>query len=268
MDAPLPAPVPPPSSAPASPPAEGWAVPAGHGLEWWKSAWRLFAAAPGAWLVITIVYFVIMVVLSWIPILGQFAVSLLHPVLMGGVVLGCREQDRGGALAVSHLFAGFNEKLGPLVILALLYFAGWLAIGFIAIALMMALIGGGAFAALLSGDAMQAGYAMLSTMSLGALLVLLVCALLVVPLLMASWFAPALIVLEGREPVAAMVTSFRASLRNIPPFLVYGVLGLVFAIIASIPLFLGLLVLFPVGMATLYTTYKDVFGAGTTAPQS
>ena len=82
-------------------------------------------------------------------------------------------------------------------------------------------------------------------MSLGALLVLLVCALLVVPLLMAFWFAPALIVLRGDEPVAAMTTSFRACLRNMSPFLVYGVLGLVFAVIACIPLFLGLLVLFP-----------------------
>ena len=127
MDTPLPAPVPPSPSASAPPPADGWAVPAGHGLDWWTSAWRLFTAAPGAWIVITIVYLVIMIVLSSIPLLGQFAVSFLHPVLLGGIVLGCREQDRGGALAVSHLFAGFSEKLGPLVILALLYFAGWLA---------------------------------------------------------------------------------------------------------------------------------------------
>ena len=83
--------------------------------------------------------------------------SLLHPVLVGGILLGCREQDRGGTLAVAHLFAGFNEKLGPLVILALLYFAGWLVIGFIAVALAMIVIGGGAFAAMMSGDTMQAG---------------------------------------------------------------------------------------------------------------
>ncbi len=260
MDTPLPAPIPPSPSASAPPPAGGWAVPAGHGLDWWTSAWRLFTAAPGVWIVITIIYLVMMIVLSSIPLLGQFAVSFLHPVLLGGIVLGCREQDRGGALVVSHLFAGFSEKLGPLVILALLYFAGWLLIGFVAVALAMAVIGGSAFAAVLSGDAMQAGYALLSTMSLGALLVLLVCALLIVPLLMAFWFAPPLIVLRGDEPVAAMTTSFRACLRNMSPFLVYGVLALVFAVIACIPLLLGLLVLFPVGVATVYTSFKDVFG--------
>lgn len=260
METPLPAPPPPPAPASDAPPPEGWAVPAGRGLDWWSSAWRMFTGAPVPWLVITVVYLAIMFALSMIPFLGQFAVSLLHPVLLGGIVLGCREQDRGGTLAVAHLFAGFSEKLGPLVVLALLYFAGWLAIGFVAVALVMMAIGGSALAILTSGDAVQAGFAALTAMSMGALLVMLVCALLVVPLLMAFWFAPPLIVLRGDEPVAAMTTSFRAGLRNVAPFLIYGLLGIVFVVLACIPLFLGLLVLFPVGIATIYTSYKDVFG--------
>jgi uncharacterized membrane protein len=132
----------------------------------------------------------------------------------------------------------------------------------------MTLIGGGALAAIASGDAMQAGYVLLSMMSMGALVVLLVCALLVVPLLMAFWFAPPLIVLRGDEPVAAMLTSFRACLRNMLPFTVYGLIGIVFIVIASIPLFLGLLVLIPVAAATVYTSYKDVFGAAALGAQA
>jgi uncharacterized membrane protein len=267
MEPPVPAPAASPPGA-TPPPADGWAVPTGHGLDWWTSAWRLFTAAPGAWLVITILYLAIMIALSVIPLLGQFAVSLLHPVLAGGLILGCREQDRGGALQVSHLFAGFNEKLGPLVILALLYFAGWLVVGVVAVALVAIAVGGGVFAGLLTGDPVQAGIAFLSAMGAGALLALLVCALLVVPLLMAFWFAPALVVLRGDDPLAAMTASFRACLRNIPPFLIYGVLGLVFAVVACIPLFLGLLVLFPVGMASVYTSWKDVFGGAAVSSTS
>ncbi len=259
METPLPAPVPPPPPA-AAPPPDGDSVPTGHGLDWWTSAWRLFTAAPGTWLVITIVYIAILFALSVIPLLGQFAVSLLHPVLAGGIVLGCREQDRGGTLKVAHLFAGFGPKLSPLVILALLYFAGWLLIGVVAVGLVLTVIGGGALAAIASGDAIQTGYVLLSTMSMGALVVLLVCALLIVPLLMAFWFAPPLIVLRNDEPVAAMVTSFRACLRNMLPFLVYGILGLALVVIACVPLFLGLLVLIPVAAATVYTSYKDIFG--------
>jgi uncharacterized membrane protein len=259
METPLPASAPPPAPASGAPPAEGRAVPAGSGLDWWASAWRMFTAAAVPWLVITVVYLAIMFALSVIPFLGQFAVSLLNPVLLGGILLGCREQDRGGTLAVAHLFAGFNAKLGPLVILALLYFAGWLVVGFIAVALMMIVIGGSAFAAIMSGDTVQSTVALLSTMGLGAVLVLLVCALLVTPLLMAFWFAPALIVLRGDDPVGALTTSFRACLRNVVPFLIYGLLGIVFVVLACIPLFLGLLVLIPVGMATLYTSYHDIF---------
>jgi uncharacterized membrane protein len=256
---PLPSSAAPPGAS--TPPPEGWAVPAGRGADWWGSAWRLFAAAPGIWIVITILYVAIMMLLSLVPLLGQVAVSLLHPVFAGGIVLGCREQDRGGALSVQHLFAGFNEKLGPLLIVALIYLAGWFVVGCFTVALAFATLGGGVLTALASGDPMQAGAVLLGTVGLTALLVLLVGLLLAIPLLMAFWFAPALIVLRGDEPVAAMKASFRACLRNLPPFLIYGLLGLLFLILACIPLFLGLVVLIPVGIATIYTSYKDIFGA-------
>ena len=57
-----------------------------------------------------------------------------------------------------------------------------------------------------------------------------------------------------------MKASFAACLRNVPPFLVYGLLGVAFAVVASIPLGLGWLVLLPVYAATTYTSYKDIFG--------
>jgi len=85
--------------------------------------------------------------------------------------------------------------------------------------------------------------------------------LLGIPLLMAYWYAPALIVFRNDEPLAAMKTSFKACLVNMLPMLVYSVLGLVFAIAASIPFLLGWLVLGPVFAATIYTSYKDIFGA-------
>ncbi len=147
------------SSTPAAPtpPPDGWAVPAGHGTAWWSSAWRLFTGAPGIWLVITILYIAIMIGLSIVPFLGQIAVSLLNPVFIGGIVLGCRVQDHGGTLKVSHLFAGFSEKAGPLIIVALLYFAGWIVVGCITLATAFIALGGGFLALLAAGDAVQMG---------------------------------------------------------------------------------------------------------------
>ncbi len=236
-------------------------VDAGRGSAWWSEGWRLFKASPGVWLVITVLYVALMIGLGMLPVIGQIASMVLHPVLGAGVIIGCRALDRGGDLTVSHLFSGFNDKLGPLIILALLYFAGWVVIGAFTVAMLVAIIGIGSIGALISGGALQAGIAMLSALSLGALVVLLVASLFLVPLLMAYWFAPALIVLRGDDPFAAMKASFSACLGNVMPFLVYGLFGLLLAIVASIPAGLGWLVLAPVYAASVYTSYKDIFEA-------
>jgi uncharacterized membrane protein len=246
--------------APASAPEGGFAVGAGRGTAWWSEGWALFAASPVVWIVIAILYLAILMGLSLIPIIGQIASALLHPALTAGVMLGCRAQSRGGELTVGHLFAGFGERLGALVILALLFLAAWIAIAFVTFALLVAAIGTGTAMALLSGDAVRMGVAVLSMLSVGALIALLVALLFVVPLLMATWFAPALVVLRGDEPLAAMKNSFVGCLRNVPPFLVYGLIGLGLAILATIPLGLGWFVLAPVYAATIYAGYKDVYG--------
>ena len=91
-------------------------------------------------------------------------------------------------------------------------------------------------------------------------MVLLMTLLLFATLLMAYWFAPALIVFRGDSPMAAMKASFKASWRNIPPFLVYGLVGMVLAIVASIPFGLGWFIVAPMTAASVYASYCDVFG--------
>jgi uncharacterized membrane protein len=79
------------------------------------------------------------------------------------------------------------------------------------------------------------------------------------PLVMAVWFAPALVVLRGAEPWEAMKLSFDGSLKNIVPFLIYGIVWIVLAIVATIPILLGWLVLGPVTVASIYASYCDIF---------
>jgi uncharacterized membrane protein len=59
-----------------------------------------------------------------------------------------------------------------------------------------------------------------------------------------------------------MKASFAGSMVNVLPFLVYGVVGVVLAIVASIPLMLGWLVLLPVSVASIYTSYCDIYEDG------
>ncbi len=51
------------------------------------------------------------------------------------------------------------------------------------------------------------------------------------------------------------------SLTNWLPFLVYGLIYLVAAFVASIPFGLGWILLVPVVLLTMYVSYRDVFGA-------
>ena len=249
------------SRAPATPPPRrAGAVASGSGTAWWREGWRLFTASPGIWIAIAVLYLIIMVMLSFIPVLGSLASTLLAPVFAGGVLSGCRAQDRGGELRIEHLFGGFSDRLGPLMIVGLLYLIGTLAIVVVVGILLFAAVGVTGIGTLLTGDPLQAGVAALAALGIGALFAVLLGLLLEIPLMMAFWFAPALVALRQDEPLAATKASFDACLRNMMPMLVYSLLGLVFAIVASIPLGLGWLVLAPVFAASIYASYKDIFG--------
>ena len=134
MDNPPPAATPPlppmlgASPQPGTPPADGWAVDAGRGVALVERRLALLhARRRSIWIVIAILFVAIMIGLSLIPILGQFASMLLHPVLAAGVMIGCRAQDRGGELTIGHLFAGFGDTaLAARRSSALLYLAGWI----------------------------------------------------------------------------------------------------------------------------------------------
>jgi uncharacterized membrane protein len=90
-------------------------------------------------------------------------------------------------------------------------------------------------------------------------LAFLVAMALMMPLIMAMWFAPAIVIFHDEQPLAAMKASFRGCLRNFVPFLVYGVVSFVMLLVALLPFGLGLLVAVPVIWATMYTGYRDIF---------
>lgn len=230
----------------------GRAVGAGQGWAWIADGFGLFKKAPGIWIALVVILFVILLILAFIPLLGALASFLLMPALVGGLILGCRALQGGGELELGHLFAGFEKAhLGNLIFLGALTIAGWV----IVMLPVIAIVGAGAILAVMRGDA--AGVA---AMGGSILLAWLVALALSIPIYMALWFAPALVVLRGMAPMAAVKESFLACLRNILPFLVYGIVLLVLGIVAAIPLGLGWLVLGPVAIASVYVAYRDIFG--------
>lgn len=235
--------------------AGGRALDAGRGWEWIASGFALFKKQPGTWILILIVLLVCWILITLVPLIGGLANMLLLQVFAGGIMLGCRALDSGGSLEVEHAFAGFKQNTSDLVVLGLLAMVAW-AIVFIPALLVM---GGGGFMAMLHGGGDVVSFAALGLTFVLAMLVVLA---LSIPVYMALWFAPALIVFHGLKPVEAMKTSFFACLKNIIPFLLYGVILMVLSCIAAIPFGLGFLVLLPVVVASIYTGYRDIFIAG------
>jgi uncharacterized membrane protein len=80
------------------------------------------------------------------------------------------------------------------------------------------------------------------------------------PLIMATWFAPALILFGGARPATALGVSLKAVARNWPAMLVNGLtLGLLLFLAALVPMLLGLLVAMPVLFGSLYASYQAIF---------
>ena len=232
--------------------AEARAVGAGRGWDWIVEAFALFRLQPGMWILMVVILGVLFVLMSMIPVLGSLASALLLPIFGAGLMLGCRALDREGTLEMSHLFAGFKEKTGNLVMIGVFNLVGW-AVMAIAV---IAVVGGGVFMGAMRGGSIGAGMSIVSVLIAGLLV-----AALSVPLYMATWFAPALVVLHDVAPMDALKASFFACLRNWIPFTVYSVVLLVLGLLAAIPLGLGYLVLLPVLAASIYTAYRDLFRA-------
>ncbi|HRE13836.1 MAG TPA: BPSS1780 family membrane protein [Usitatibacteraceae bacterium] len=227
---------------------------AGAGVDWIGEGWALFRKAPLMWVVLTVILFLIHVALGFVPFLGSIAGYLISPILAGGIVLGCRSLETGGELELEHLFAGFRQRTGSLLVVGALYI-----VGMVAIVLVFGVFAGfSVVSAFLMGGEEQA-IAQLAAVSLPLVLGGLVAAALAVPLMAAYWFAPALVMMHDVPPVEAMKASLGACFRNFIGFLLYGIVMLLLVIVAAIPLGLGLLVWFPVLMASTYASYRAVF---------
>lgn len=227
-------------------------VPPGNAFDWLRQGWALFAANPGLWIGLTIVLLVIVLGVQIVPLVGTLAAHLLMPVLGAGLLLVCRKIDEEERVQIDDLFAGFKQNAGPLVMVGVLYMLAMLAIVVIVVA-----VGGGSVA----GGLLSAQPAGLGVIFGGLMLSLLLSLALSVPVVMAIWFAPALVFFNNMQPVEALKASFEACMKNVLAFLVYGLIVLVLAFFAALPVGLGFLVLIPVLAGSVYAAYRDVFVA-------
>jgi len=241
-------------------------VEAGRGWQWIIGGAVLFRKSPLMWATLVLILYVALKVLMRISLLGLIGILLL-PIFLVGMMEGCKALERGDQLQIGHLLSGFRTNAAPLITLG-----GISLVGNLLIALIIQAIGGDAMITIMkfSGQTTIAPDAVESVRQAmsKAMLAAAVGAALSLPLMMALWFAPLLVWFNGMKPLQAIVYSFWACWKNVLPFLVYGLVVLAALImvmpvgLATQQVDLGLWMLGPILIPTIYTSYKDIFRAG------
>jgi uncharacterized membrane protein len=224
--------------------------PAGQGWTWIAEGWAFFKRQPWMWIAIVLLLFVIFVGAALIPIIGGLAMTLFAPVFAGGIMVGCRALESGHGLELGHIFAGFRERTGTLIGVGALYLAATLVVALV-VSLAM---GVGMTTMMGAGDPQAVG-----ALGMTFVLAMLIMMALLLPVVMAVWLAAPLVVFHEHGAIDAMKGSFMGCLKNVLPFLLYGVVLFVLMIIASLPVGLGWLVLGPVFAASIYASYRDIY---------
>lgn len=227
---------------------------AAAGMSWIVKAFGLFKDQPLLWFGMSVTFLVIVGIASSIPLLNILIIPTLF-MFLGGFIKGAAAQSQGAELRFDHLFSAFKSHWQPLLILGLLYLVG------IIICMIPLFIAMGSMMFSMMTGGMGSSYGMMNDISLGSIFLgYLLSMLLIIPLYMALWFAPALVVLHNLEPIAAMKKSFEAGKVNVVPILVYGLISvLLLPILTMLTLGLGVFLILPIMLLTYYTSYRDVW---------
>jgi hypothetical protein len=259
--------------------------PARQGVVWMRTAYAMFSRHRAAWVLLVVAYFFALYILRTIPYAGPYLMTIMKPVFAVGLLAAAWNQERGGAPRARDLFQGFRANLWALVLIGVFFVAG------ITLALYgSSLVDGGRLLDLMGGRA-QTQAELAAALADPMLEVgMLFSVLLSVPVVVATWWAPALVVFQDASAPAALLASVRAALANWKALVMYTLTVFLYAgvipgvVISLLSLVLGeramevLLValLLPYSLfiaATLhvsdYVSYREVFHANETlAPLS
>lgn len=248
-------------------------LPSRAGQTWLIDGIRIFHRQPLVWVLSLMTYWAGLVMVGILPVVGLFLPLLFTPGLgFGFIVLAeaVDRQDPAKPATPTLLLAGFRDgHARSMLQLGLAYLAG------LTIVLLLAwLVDGDQIGSMMrDGPSQEEVEVMRKSLPMG----LLVAMLAYIPLMMALWFAPQLVVWRGFTVGKALFFSFFAVWRNKAAFLRYSLawLVLIFLVSGLSSLIMDLLqinaqsllvTLLPVSMlllaiaqASFYASTRDVF---------
>lgn len=247
-------------------------VGASRGARWLAEGWRLFRVAPLGWLAAVFGYWLLMTLVSLVPLVGVAVAAILVPAFSVGFMAVARAASHGGPTELALLFDGFRHEPRSQLVLGVVY-----------LACIAALLG----ASTLADDGALARWMITGKRPEDEVLrseefftALILAAALYAPVMAAFWFAPPLAAWHATGAAKALFFSAAASLMNWRAFLAYGAttaivtLVVPFVVLTGITLIAAgalrfpvaslifplLLVLLPTLFASFYASYRDVFG--------
>lgn len=230
-------------------------VAASQGFHWAVEGFRLYRKTPLLLSAAFGVLFGIVMALGLIPLVGASLSELASPLMVAGFMAAYRMLDDGRELELPHFLAGVQGPMIPLMAVGAVQLLGALLIG--RIMLGMGFDPQALMETARRGDATPQEMQAILDQAMPAVLTGLA---LFTPLIMATWFAPALILFGGARPATALGVSFRAVARNWAAMMVNGMtLGLLLFLAMLVPMLLGLLVAMPILFGSLYASYQAIF---------
>lgn len=252
-------------------------VAAGRGASWVAQGWRLFRAAPLAWIGALFGALALLVLLGRVPLVGPPLFVFLVPALWVGFMTLARNSAGAGAESLQRFFARLREAAMPLALLGAVYFLANLGAVAATIPFGDSLLADWVFRGKAVSREVMASPAFMRDVLLSMFFYS--------PAMLAYWFCSVLAVWHGVPGVKALFFSLTACLLNWRAFTVYGlaVLGVFLGAVTLFSLGGGLLVagagvrpefiamvmlpvfaiLVCVVVASAYASYVDVFGEPT-----
>ena len=230
-------------------------VAASQGFQWVVAGFRLYRKNPLLLSAAFGLLFGVVMALGLIPVVGGSLSELASPLMVAGFMAAYRALDEGRELELPQFLAGAQGPAIPLMAVGAVQLLGTLLIGKIMLGM-----GFDPQAVMTTAQSGKASPAEMQAMLNQAMPAVLTGMALFTPLIMATWFAPALILFGSARPATALGVSLKAVAKNWAAMLVNGItLGLLLFLAALVPLLLGLLVAMPVLFGSLYASYQAIF---------
>ncbi|MGH8509689.1 MAG: BPSS1780 family membrane protein [Gammaproteobacteria bacterium] len=223
---------------------------------WYKAGWRLFLINPSTWVLYTLLWVLLAILLWQIPFLGRVAWWLIIPALYAGFLFQAAEMEQGRSLAVNRFFIGLTDKTTrlPLLTLGVVTLAAYVFLDVVTMADPSLYT---TIESLLRTDTSTGTTMIVINLLLRCVLLFLILTLVTMALL---YSCPA-IMFAGSDAFDAMMNSIETCARHWRAFAAFLGIFIGLDIAAMIPMGLGFLVLMPVTFCAAYASYHTLYGS-------